>query len=281
MSQSPHSRIAAVLLSAGLLLALPLHAADEVKKVLSTTEIDLGTHSVVFQRVEPPKEVVAPVAAPVSAVASALSGLSREEIVAKWIRLRSVLLSLSCTVYESGVTEVRWREESGEEVRIVSSIDFNFLRGVGEFTTEERRYSVFMAVGNAMSSETATRLRASGTAVPVSVVARAAPVAAEVLAELKKEGGSRYVIVSAPEGAGAEVFRAMDDLHRHYDAHKDELAAAWRQSEVDRTAREQWEKEHPPVPQDTVIQFWPKKGSRYLGTTTSDAAAATSGEEAK
>ncbi|MEQ1933518.1 MAG: hypothetical protein ABL962_06530, partial [Fimbriimonadaceae bacterium] len=91
-----------------------------------------------------------------------------------------------------------------------------------------------------------------------------------------KEGGSRYVIISAPEKADGEAFRGIDDLHRYYDAHKDELIAEWKQNEADRIAREQWLKEHPPVPQDTVIQFWPKKGSRYL-----DAGTLSSGKEAR
>ena len=48
-------------MSAGLLLLLPLHAADEAKKIISTIEIDLGAHSIIYQRVEPPKVVETPV----------------------------------------------------------------------------------------------------------------------------------------------------------------------------------------------------------------------------
>ena len=30
-----------------------------------------------------------------------------------------------------------------------------------------------------------------------------------------------------------------------------------------RTARERWLKEHPPTPQDMVINFWPEKSRNY------------------
>jgi hypothetical protein len=33
-------------------------------------------------------------------------------------------------------------------------------------------------------------------------------------------------------------------------------------------AKELWDKLHPPIPQNTVINFWPIKGSAYLPATS-------------
>lgn len=265
--------MAAIVLS---VIVSPLHAADEAKKVLSTTTIDLGDRSVIYQRVEPPM-VTVPVVVQ-QTVTSTRTAAETAALMAQARRVVQVTLSLSCTVHDSGVTEVRWSHE-GAEYRALSSIDFNTARGVSGFEVDGKRYTVFMGVGRAMSQSTLARLQASGTKLPASMAQPAPALPASVMADIAQNGGSRYVVLSAPEQADAAAFAGMDALHTYFDAHKADIVAAWNQSEAERVAHEQWLKDHPPVPQDTVIQFWPKKGSRYLGTTASDAAAATSGKE--
>ena len=198
-------------------------------------------------------------------------------------RLRPEVLNLSCTRYECGVTEVRWESASGGEYRVLSSIDFNYLRNVGGFTDADRSYTVFMGVGTAMpdTMNASARGLAAAKLSPVPP-----PVDAATLANVQTPGLARYVTLAAPEKREADAFRGIDALHQYYEAHKEELVTKWQQLEADRIAREQNEKEHPPQPKDTVIQFWPKKNSRYLtrsSAATSAAATAelTSGKEAK
>lgn len=225
-----------------------LCGAEEAKKVISSSSVNAGDHTITFHRVEPPKETAAPL-------------ISTQAVAANANRERAEVLSLSCTIYDAGVTEVRWSVR-GAEYRMLSNVDFNHLRGVGSFTADGRSYTVFMGIGRAMSLNTQARGQAG--AVQISAAAVAPPVSAGVLADLQKSGGARYAVLSTPEKAESEAFRGIDALHHYYDAHKSELIAAWQQSEATRVAHEQYEKEHPPTPKDTVIQFWPKKGSRYL-----------------
>lgn len=253
---------------------LPLRAAEEVKKVLSTTEINLGERSIIYQRVEPPKETV-PVEVGQPTVIPTRTAAEMAAMIAQAQRLVRVTLSLSCTVYETGVTEVRWSHE-GAEYRVLSSVDFNQVRSVTDFEADGRRYSAFLGIGNAMSASTLARLQASGAKFPASMLRPAPALPADVLSDIAKNGGSRYVVISAPTKPDAAAYEGIDALHRYFDAHKAELIAAWQQSEAERIAHEQWLKDHPPVPQDTVIQFWPKSGSRYL-----DAGNLSTAKEAK
>lgn len=268
MSQySPRSGIARWLFVL-LTFSASLCAAEEAKKVISTSSVNAGDHKITFQRVEPPKETAAPAA--VMSTQAAAADANRE---------RAEALSLSCTIYDAGVTEVRW-SAGGAEYRVLSNVDFNHLRSVGGFTADGRSYTVFMGIGRAMAVTTQARGQADGAL--ISAAPAMPPVSAAVLSELQKSSGARYAVLAAPAGAESEAYRGIDALHHYYDAHKSELIAAWQQSEAARVAHEQYEKEHPPAPKDTVIQFWPKKGSRYLGTTTGAAdATTTSGKEGK
>ena len=126
------------------------------------------------------------------------------------------------------------------------------------------------AVGNALPTVLPAVPNARFTIAP-------APVSAETLKSLQMSGNAGYIILASPAQTEADAFRGIDALHRYYDAHKEELIAQWQQMEAERIAREQYEKEHPPVPKDTLIQFWPKKNSRYLkAAATATSAAATS-----
>ena len=279
--------------AAALIFSTTLSArgADEPKTVISSVTVNVGTHHVTIQRVEPPAPVASignrsatPQAADATQTASqqqAASTASRSYTApaAALNRVRNEILSLTCTRYECGVTEVRWQSASGADYRVLSSIDFNYLRNTGAFTDGDRSYTVFMGVGTAMP---VTMNASSRVAAAATLSAVMPPVDAATLANVQQAGLSRYVTLASPEKSEADAYRGIDALHRHYDTHKEELVAQWQQLESERTAREAYEKEHPPQPKDTVIQFWPKKNSRYLtpSAATTDGET-TSGEEAK
>ena len=272
------------LLVSAVLCTIPhsVRCAEETRTIISSSKVSAGTHSVTIQRIEPPREITSTIARLQTNIVSAASD-KVSALPFSSTPTRAEVLSLSCTRYECGVTEVRWQSAAGGEYRILSSIDFNYLRNTGAFTDGERSYTVFMGVGTAM----AVTMNASGR---MNLAAKQSPVAPPVdagtLASVQQAGLSRYITLAAPAKTEANAFRGIDALHRYYDSHKAELIAQWQQLDTERIARDQYEKEHPPQPKDTVIQFWPKKNSRYLtsSATATDGATTTettSGKEAK
>lgn len=224
---------------------LPLCAQDTLK-VLSTTAVDLGARSIIYQRVEPPKAAAtaAPAVAPATATPAAPRILTKR-------------LSLATTVHDRRFTELRW-EHAGAEYRAWSSIDFNHIRSVPQFEVDGVRYALHFGIGNEAGKS---------PPVPAGLAAGGAPAA--------------FILVQAPAQPEPAALAGIAALHRYYAAHKGELIATWELNEAARIAHEAWQKAHPPVPRDTVIQFWPKKSSRHLDAVTKSAAEATGGKEAR
>lgn len=71
-------------------------------------------------------------------------------------------------------------------------------------------------------------------------------------------GRSNHRIVSPPKfGTNVEVLRALQEIHRYYDTHHTRLAREYEESEAAWVAYQEWLRLHPPVPQDTTINFFP------------------------
>lgn len=165
-----------------------------------------------------------------------------------WRARQHKMLGLSCTVREPSVTSVRWWHE-GQEYGVISSIDFRWLRGLGSFAVEDRDYFVFFGIG------TESNRRKVSTSKPVP----------EFLTSKESLVTSRYIIEKVPgKGADSAAFEGIDDLHRYFDAHREELIAQAAANEERQREQAAYLKANPPVPQDVTIRFWPKKGSRYL-----------------
>ena len=77
-------------------------------------------------------------------------------------------------------------------------------------------------------------------------------------------GRSSYLL--SGDAPADESLAALDALHRYYDAHRLQLTADCDRRAAATLARAQWLREQPPVPQDTVIKFWPKKSRTYPTT---------------
>jgi hypothetical protein len=226
----------------------------EPRRLISTKTIQLEGRSIQYQRIQAPERMQPTPVARRSADRPVTTPSSR------LLRLPK-LLSLSATVHDREMTDVRWLHD-GKTYRVWSSIDFNFLRGIGQFTTETDNYMVFLGVAN--QSRPLTRARNA------SLAASGLPAQPDVLAQFKAikppaTGGSWYVVVSAPEDGATELaLKGLDDLHRHYDANRERLQQEYQEAEERRIAREEWHRLHPPVPQDSVIRFWPKQSKRYM-----------------
>ena len=82
-------------------------------------------------------------------------------------------------------------------------------------------------------------------------------------AESFSDKRSEYLPVNTEKETPAEALAPLDALHTYYDANRERLAEESARREAERIAHEQWLKEHPTVPKDTVIKFWPKKSRNY------------------
>ncbi len=223
-------------------------------QVLESHRINLGNRALIFNRVVPP---VLPPAAPTS-LPSAEQLASAEAIAAQEETEKpSQMLVLSATVYDRQVTAIRWFHE-GHEYQAFSNIDFNFVAGLGAFETAEAWYSVVLGLGNQTRAEAiADNQRAISQGWPASAL-KTVPSLSEFSSQR-----SEYRLVGGELPPPAAI-QALDALHRYFDANKTSLITAYQQRLVEQAEREKYQREHPPVPQDTVINYWPKKSSVYL-----------------
>ncbi len=80
-----------------------------------------------------------------------------------------------------------------------------------------------------------------------------------LLSQLSKTR-SEYLLIDGKEQDGPDASLAgLDALHVYFDIHRQKLIEDYQKREADRVEQEQWLKAHPPVPKDTVINFWPGK----------------------
>jgi hypothetical protein len=57
------------------------------------------------------------------------------------------------------------------------------------------------------------------------------------------------------------VLKVIEAMHTYYDANVAKLAAEFRQREAEQEAHERWLKEHPPIPRDTTVEYFPIRSS--------------------
>lgn len=206
-------------------------ALDAPPRILDQQVIDYGTHKVTLNLVETPVLKLPP--APVVARPPAL-------VVNEVPAVPVGTLYLACTIYNRQATEVRWSREDGEYV-IWSGVDFNLLRGLSDFEVAGKWYTVSLGIGDADQD-------GSGEA--------AMPWPAPAPGTFK--------IISSPEkGADPEAIRAIESLHQYFAANRDQLAREYQEGEAARIAKEKWDLEHPPVPQDITVNYFPIRSS-YL-----------------
>ena len=69
---------------------------------------------------------------------------------------------------------------------------------------------------------------------------------------------SEYVIVEdkAHRPPPVEDLTALDALHVYFDANKQTLIEEQTKREVANAELQRWLKEHPPIPKDTVVNYW-------------------------
>lgn len=249
---------------AAVLATSPTHAQQEavpvsVKpstinvQVIEGVQVKLPDRSVFYQRVVPPTP-----STPLAPTLSAPKPFSPAERAAAEARDKKKFetLMISATVYDRRVTELRWFV-GDHEYSAWSNIDFNYLSGQGEIETEDTVYGLIMGIGD----DTAESITAANQrAVLDGLKWHKALPPTDRLSSTRAE----YLIEGSNDSKPPpEALAPMDALHAYYDANRKRLADEYEQREAAQLAREQWIKEHPPVPKDTVINFWPKKSRNY------------------
>jgi hypothetical protein len=257
---------AAAMLSGFPSRAQEVQPTQPPRAVLDTHQVQSGGKTITFQRLAPravESVPVEPVVAPITQAASAFTP------PANWVA--PITLSLGATIYENGVSELTWYHD-GAVHRVLSSIDFSFVAGLGQFQWEGKNYLVFIA-----PSKVNNTLRAAHLAPRPSPPTPQLP--AEVQNAIAQDGKSRFVITQAPAGGATDTktLNALSALQAYYDANRAALIAKHEAAEAQRKAQEDHLKAHPPVEEPVVIQFWPKRGSRHLNQSTTT----NSGEGAK
>ena len=194
--------------------------------VITRQVIQADDHKIIFERIVPP--VATPETAKITKTTT-----TRQQIRKS--------LSLAITVFNHEFSEVRWRDTTGGEYVVWSSIDFTPFTGrsASGFVQGGTCYGLFLGFGEA------------------SAGAAAGPLA-EFRGAKKPEGtASWYVIRSAPELVPADAYTGINALHVYYDANKTTIVAEHEQVKAANAARLAYEVAHPPVKQDTLIRFWP------------------------
>ncbi len=230
-------------------------AAPEMR-VLQTRRVPLGNRSIIFNRVQPPVIAEKPQApAPVALKPTEEERRVMEESAKSYARKRHESLFLTATVVDGPVTELYWTY-SGRQCRAFSNIDFNYFAGMAEFETEDTVCWLLMAVvsnqsAGVQSGDTAKNVAAMGGA-------KLPP-----LPEFSKTRSEYFVVEDQGGPLPDEAVVGIEALHVYFDANRARIIEESKKREAARIAQEQWLKEHPPVPKNTVINFWPIKSRVY------------------
>lgn len=258
---SPAFFLFAVVVVGTIFLSAGAHAEDTTRevdppeyRVLDSLEIDLGSRSIIYNRVETPvlKPQPTPAGGPSAPVAEYVPTAEELEEMRQWEALSQVSLFLTCTVYDGRWSEVSFRQGNSDVV-FWSTVNFRYLSHLFDLQTEDTYYLLFMGIGDSTKEEFTQKhkefLRNSSPDLVTSGLST--PLAPGSMAP-----ASSWHITSK-RAVPAEVLRTIEDLHSYFDENREVLIAQHAEREAARIAHEQWLKNNPPQPKDTIIQFFP------------------------
>ncbi len=229
-------------------------------RVLERKEVDLGERKIIMNRVAPPVLEAQPVdEARVETERPKVSEAEIQEMMRRYQEKEHRTIMLSATVYDRQFTELRWTYE-GEQFLAYSSVDFNFLRGVTDFETDDAFYFFFLGIGNEDSETIEERNRLAKEQGWEGYVETQIPEPPAFT-----PGRAEYAIVSDDPAIikRDEVFDPIDALHAYFEQNERRLRIEYQRTEALNEARKRYEAANPEEPKDTVINFWPVRGSVY------------------
>ncbi len=229
----------------------PIHTVDWEVLQQKTSPLEDGKRTLVLRRVAPP-ELPEPIEETTSSYSDEDLAFMEEYELTPWefTYLQRYegrehrVFSLSATVYDREITRIRWRHE-GREYTAWSTIDFNHLRGVRRFETDDRVYSLNMGIG-----EESTRDGRSSFDLPD--LSSVTPGQAEYFVETDDPDLLEHDAIFAP----------LDVLHVYYERNAELLEWDYERREILNAARKRYREAHPPDPEDTVIHLWPRRSRR-------------------
>ena len=239
-------------------------------QVLDQQQVNSGDHVITLNRIAPPNlPTFTPSPTPATQPQAQTNAVSAGQPTTRSARTRSVakprsaqtsdasgeqspgktykIVFLSTTVYDRQFTELRWYGGNTPEFRVYVNMDFNLFTGIRTVETADTVYDLMFGLGN----DTVDTLTQAGRSLPDFSQSPA--------------GHCAYQIIQGSEAAYPEDASALATLCAYYDANKAQLTAAYQQHLANQAAHDQWVQDHPSVPQDTVMNFWPVKNSAYLG----------------
>lgn len=227
--------------------------------VLERRKINLADRSIILNRVAPPDLPEPPPAA------TPLPTPTAEQVAAYEAELKLQkkyeLLCISATVYDHQVTVLRWSDENGSYLAY-SNIDFMNFEGQGAFETSDTIYELIMLGVGEDSRDQILAYNRSIT--PAEAAEGITPMDVPPSVTEFSRTHSEYIVVEdAANPVSNAACAAIDAMHIYYDANKEKLIADHAKMLSARLAKEAWDKEHPPIPKDTVVNFWPVKSTVY------------------
>ena len=217
-------------------------------RVLQSWRVELPDHAITYNRVETPSSVKN------TALQSSLLA-TQPQTVDSANQKAQRMVSLSATVYDRRITVLRWLHGT-KTIRVLSNIDFLYVAGVGEIETTDSIYELVLGLGTATADGNSDD---AGTQVWLARAQWRLPNLALLPTAL-----SSYIIADGSVSDDPEGFAALNAIHAYYDAHRTQLIQSYQQRMADEAARHLYLRLHPPVVKDTVINFWPKRGSVFL-----------------
>lgn len=137
------------------------------------------------------------------------------------------VIMLSCSIYEGGITEVRWTHE-GIPCLAYTNANFDYLRNVSSLETEESRFTYFMGIGSAANAATLPELPAF------------------------PKGPSSYFLLQGSDESAIGLNVLLD----YYDANLESLKIETQHRLALAEAKKRYREKNPEVPEDFIIQFW-------------------------
>ncbi len=207
----------------------PVRKADPNFEIQATKEKHLPGRKIRVHQISPPDR--RPVPPETKATPEVL--LTPKEIARLEAEYQvETFASLSATVVDRKATFLRW-SYGKEDFYAWSSIDFNFVRGLGRFELDGKPYSLFMGIGDIE----AERLE-DWVGLPP-----------------KFTGSAPQFQVVSDNNPSPEALEVIEAIHKMYASKEQELKLAYKEREKANRERKAWLKRNP-KPTDRNFYLW-------------------------
>ena len=216
--------------------------------MLDSRKINLGDHSVTLNQVVPPvfpspTPTATPTPTPFLTAAQLQALQDRENKPHKWIMIEA-------TVYDQQTTDFRWYLNGHPTIHALSDINFSYLTGIPDLETADSVYEYWIMVsdGDSISPDTDPSV--------VAWVTKARQMLPNLIASPNHRSAYFIAEGDTTNPDAQDGIKALNALHSYYDANSSTLVPSHQKQMADYAAQQQYLKDHPPIPQDTVINYW-------------------------